>query len=210
MITRMDAGVGRIVDQLKELNLDDSTLVLFTSDNGPATGASEPDFFRAAGPLRGYKGSLFEGGIRVPLIARWPGKIQPGTLSDHVGYFADMMPTLAELAGESPPNSDGISLIPTLLGEMPACRKQQEHEFLYWEHQNAGLRAVRKGPWKAIRQTPDAAIELYHLERDLGESTDVAAQHADVVAELEKLLERAHTDARPQIEPEKPNGRRYQ
>jgi arylsulfatase A len=210
IITHMDRSVGKIMSLVKELGLDDETIVFFTSDNGATSGPSDPEFFGACGPLRGVKGTLYEGGIRVPMIARWPKHVAEGVVNRHVWYFADVLPTLVELAGAKPPAGiDGISVVPALLGESAAGRKQPEHEFLYWE--DGPDRAVRSGRWKAIR-TEDAGghVALYDLENDIGESRDVAADQPRVVARLSALLESTHTDPRPQIEPEKPAGRQFQ
>jgi arylsulfatase A-like enzyme len=207
MITRMDRSIGEMLHLLEELELDEKTLVVFTSDNGPSRGAAAPEFFRAAGPLRGHKGSLYEGGIRVPAIARWPERVQAGVSSEHVWYFADVLPTLAELAhAEAPENIDGISFAPELIGASTAGRKQQQHEFLYWER--SGQQAVRMGDWKAIRSRKDASLQLYNLGADIGETRDIAARHADVVARIETYLKTASTKPRPQIEPERPKGPR--
>jgi len=205
MITRMDRNIGRIMSLLKELGLDDNTIVFFTSDNGPSNGQGAPDFFKAAGLLRGYKGSLYEGGIRVPFIARWPRKIKPGTVSRHICYFADVMPTLAELAGARPPaNIDGISIVPALLAD----KGQKQHEFLYWEYKNRV--AVRMGNYKAVRSKNKHRLELYDLTSDVGEKNDIAARHPDVIAKIENYLKTARTEPGPQIEPKKPKGRKYQ
>jgi len=208
MITRLDRGVGRVLALLKDLDLDERTVIIFTSDNGPAAGASDPEFFRAAGPLRGHKGQLYEGGIRVPLIVRWPQKVSAGVVSDHVCHFADLLPTLAELAGAKlPAGVDGISLAPLLLGEEKVGRKQPEPEILYWEHE--GAEAVRKGDWKGIRPQRGAPLELYDLARDVSETRDVAAEHPDVVREIEAAMRAAWREPPPQVEPEKPAGRRF-
>ena len=205
MITRMDRNIGRIINLLEQLRIEDNTVVFFTSDNGPSGGQGAPDFFNAAGPLRGHKGTLYEGGIRVPLIARWPRKIKPAAVTDHPCYFADVMPTLAELAGAKPPaNIDGISIVPTLLAD----RQQKQHKFLYWER---GSRvAVRMGDYKAVRAKNKNPIELYHLAADVAEKNDIAAQHPDVVAKIESYLKTARTEPRPQIEPKRPKGRQHQ
>ena len=192
MITRMDRDVGRLMEMLKTLGIDDNTLVLFSSDNGPhAEGGNDPDYFDSNGALRGKKRDLYEGGIRVPLIARWPGHIAAGSTSDHIGYFGDFMATFAELAGgETPEDLDSISLTPTLLGD----GTQAAHPYLYWEFYEQGSRqAVRKGDWKAIRQPMfTGPIELYNLQNDLGETANVASQNPDQVAELSTLMEEAH------------------
>ncbi|MHC4401246.1 MAG: arylsulfatase [Planctomycetota bacterium] len=196
MIGRLDKDVGRIMGLLDELGLDENTLVMFSSDNGTTHLEKEVDyeFFESVGPLRGLKGSLYEGGIRVPMIARWPGKIEPATTTDHVSAFWDVMPTIAEVTGTEPPeHTDGISFAPTLLGRPD---RQQQHEFLYWEFAGyGGQQAVRMGDWKAVRQemlrrnNPDPLeIELYNLEDDVGESRNVAAEHPDVVARMRKIM----------------------
>jgi arylsulfatase A-like enzyme len=196
MITRMDASVGKVLDLLKELKIDDNTLVLFSSDNGPHTeGKHEPEFFDGNGPLRGIKRDMYEGGIRVPFIARWPGKIKAGSTTDHVSAFWDFVPTAAELLQASPPkNTDGISYLPTLLGQ---AEKQKKHDHLYWEFQErGGKQAVRFGEWKAVRldvsKNADAPIELYDLSKDLGEKNSVAAEHPDVVKKAAELLRKNH------------------
>jgi arylsulfatase A len=214
MITRMDRDVGRILDLLQELNLDENTLVFFTSDNGATGGPSDPDFFQACGPLRGYKRDLYEGGIRVPMIARWPGHIQAGSVNDHVWYFADVLPTLSELAKtDAPKTTDGLSVVPALLGEKAAGRAQAEHDYLYWEHPNHHerlLQAVRLGDWKAIRLDAGLPLELYNLRTDVGEKTNVAADHPSVVQQMEQIIKSAHKEPPPQIEPKPPAGRQYQ
>ena len=181
MITRMDADVGRLAAKLKELGLDEKTLVLFTSDNGPhREGGTDPNFNDSNGPLRGIKRDLYEGGIRVPLVARWPGKIEPGRVTDHVSAFWDFLPTACELARVKPPkNIDGISYLPTLLGKND---EQHPHDYLYWEFQEqGGKQAVRLGNYKGIRlnthKKPDGPIELYDLAEDIGETTDLATKH---------------------------------
>ena len=192
MITRMDKDVGRVLSLLAELGLQENTIVFFTSDNGPTwVGGADTDFFESRGGLRGRKAQLWEGGIRVPLIARWPGRIPAGTVSALPSAFWDLMPTFAELAGTSPPAGlDGVSLVPTLTGH---GAEQREHEYLYWEY--VGGRAVRLREWKGIRLDPDAEIELYDLARDPGETADVAANHPDVVAHIERIMTEARTES---------------
>jgi arylsulfatase A-like enzyme len=196
MISRMDRDVGRILDRLQQLKLDERTLVLFTSDNGPhREGGYDPDWNDSNGPLRGIKRDLYEGGIRVPLIARWPGRIQPG-VSEHVGHFADVMPTLAELAGEParhalPPNLDGLSFVPTLLGR-PA--EQKQHDYLYWEfYEKGGSRAVRLGNYKGVCVPYHGPVQLYDLSRDVGERHDIAQQQPAVVERIRAILANART-----------------
>jgi arylsulfatase len=203
MISRLDRDVGRIMQLLKELDLDRNTLVMLSSDNGTTHLEKEVDyeFFESVGPLRGLKGSLYEGGIRVPMIpmiARWSGRITPSTTTDHVSAFWDVMPTIAELTGVGLPDQlDGISFAPTLLGQPD---RQQQHEFLYWEFTGyGGQQAVRMGNWKAVRQNilrrsnPDPLkIELYDLGNDIGESRDVAAEHPEIVARVRKIMDSQH------------------
>ncbi len=193
MITRMDADVGRLMALLKELEMDTRTLVFFTSDNGPhGEGGNDPHFNDSNGPLRGIKRDLYEGGIRIPMIARWPGVIRPNAISSHIGYFGDFMTTLAELAASTPPPGlDSISFLPTLLGKTDA---QQEHDFLYWEfYDGRHFKAVRQGPWKGI-QDRDGSFELYQLERDIGERDNLATAHPSKVKELRMHMERSHQD----------------
>ncbi|MFC1765860.1 arylsulfatase, partial [Planctomycetota bacterium] len=162
MITHLDDSVGRLLDKLKKLGLDDKTLVIFTSDNGPHAEGVDPTFFNSSGPLRGAKRDLYEGGIRVPMIAYWPGTIDSGTESQHVSAFWDYLPTLAELADVECPPTDGISLVPGLQGQL-----QPKHEYLYWEfHESSSKQAVRVGKWKAVRIKPSDKIELYDMEND--------------------------------------------
>ncbi len=211
MITRMDRDVGRILALVRELGIDEQTLVIFSSDNGAATPLWEDDFFQSTGGLRGHKQNLYEGGIRVPFIARWPGKIPPGTTSAHLCGLWDFLPTACELAGvRIPPHTDGISFLPSLLGDEG---RQRQHEFLYWElprydaasgrfYDEVPMQAVRLGPWKAVRPKPGAPLELYHLERDPGETADIAATQPAVMARIEELLKRARYEPRPQTQPE--------
>jgi arylsulfatase A len=192
MITYLDTHVGRLLDVLEEIGVDERTLVVFTSDNGATfdIGGAPTAFFGSHGGLRGHKTNLYEGGIRVPMLARWPGRIKAGTTSDHVGANWDMWATFAELAGGSAPaGTDGISIVPTLLGRAG----QKTHDALYWEfHARGASQAVRTGKWKGIRQgiakLPDAPIELYDLQADPSESKDVAAAHRDVVRRIASLM----------------------
>jgi arylsulfatase A-like enzyme len=193
MITRMDRDVGRLMALLKKLGIDDNTLVFFTSDNGPhREGGADPDFFDSNGPLRGIKRDLYEGGIRVPMIARWPKRIKAGAKSDQVWAHWDFLPTAAEVAGVKPPDKiDGISMFNALLG-----RRQRNHEFLYWEfHERGFSQAVRTGDWKAVRNSPDSPLELYDLKTDLGEQNNVAAKHPEVVKKIEEYLKTARTES---------------
>jgi len=197
MITRMDRDIGRLFAKLKELGIDKDTLVVFSSDNGPhKEGGADPAFFRSWGALRGYKRALYEGGIRVPMLARWPGKVKAGSVTDHVSAFWDFLPTCAELAGmEAPENIDGISYLPTLLGQP---EKQKEHELLYWEfHEQGKKQAVRIGDWKGVRlnvaKNPDGPIEIYNLKEDLGEKQNVADEHPEIVAQIAECMKEART-----------------
>lgn len=195
MITRMDRDIGSMMDLLKELGLDENTLVIFTSDNGPTANIGpDTDFFDSNGPLRAKKGSLYDGGIRVPTIARWPGRIEPGTVNDHVGAIWDVMPTLAELTGaKAGDDIDGISFLPTLLNESD----QKEHEYLYWEYPaSGGQQAVRMGDWKGVRQNlmrkeGDRSIQLYNLQDDIGEQNNVADNHPEIVKKIQEIMKTA-------------------
>ncbi len=189
MITRLDRDMGRLFALLKKLKLDENTLVMFSSDNGHhKEGGNDPEFFDANGPLRGMKRDLYDGGIRVPFIARWPGRIKSGTVNDHVGYFG-------ELAGVPlPPDRDSISFLPTLLGQ----KEQQKHDYLYWEfYEQGGKQAVRMENWKAVRLGFDESlpVELYDLSKDIGEETNLAAMHPEVVQRARTLMREAHVDS---------------
>lgn len=194
MITRMDYGIGLLLNRLKQLNIDDNTIVMFSSDNGPHDeGGHNTDRFQPSGPLRGMKRDLYEGGIRVPMIARWPGKTPAGQVTNHIGYFGDLMATAADLAGVAKPdNIDSISFAPLLSGNQD---DQQAHDYLYWEFYEQGSKqAVRFGNWKAVRMPMfDGDIELYDLGTDLGEAKNVAASHRDLVMRAAKMMDEAHT-----------------
>ncbi len=196
MISRMDSDIGKIVEHLQNLGLTENTVIMFSSDNGPhKEGLNDPDFNDSNGPLRGIKRDVYEGGIRVPFIAKWPGKIKPGTKSNHISAFWDLLPTCVELAGiEIPENIDGISFLPTLLGKSEI---QKQHEYLYWEfHWNKPTRfALRMNYWKAVQDGPNAQIELFDLDSDLGETTNVANAHPDILEKVKARLEKAHTDS---------------
>jgi arylsulfatase A len=193
MITRMDRDVGQIVELLRARGLDRRTLIIFTSDNGPhQEGGADPEFFKSSGGLRGIKRDLYEGGIRVPMIASWAGNIAAGTTTMFAAAHWDWFPTFAELAGvKPPPGLDGTSLVRTLQG-----KPQPAHEFMYWEfHERGFQQAVRMGNWKAVRLAKDQPLELYNLADDPTEFTNVASKHPDVVAQIEKYLETARTDS---------------
>jgi arylsulfatase A-like enzyme len=198
MITRMDQHIGTLLDKLHELGLDNNTVVFFSSDNGPHKEGGkqyDPDFFDANGPVSGYKRSLTDGGIRVPLLARWTGHIQPGSVSQQIGYFGDFLATAAELAGTpTPAHLDSISLVPTLLGQ-PA--RQTQHEYLYWEFYEAGVSqaVLLEGHWKGIRlRRTTVPIKLYELTSDLAETNDVAEQHPQVVRRIAQIMSGEHVD----------------
>jgi arylsulfatase A-like enzyme len=220
MISRMDADVGRLMKRLQELKIADNTLVIFSSDNGPhREGGNDPEFNDSNGPLRGKKRDLYDGGIRVPMIANWPGKVPAGTTTDFVGAFWDVLPTLADVSVPSPlgrgqgegagdlhsqhphpnplpkgkgasvpPDADGISFLPTLLGD---SAKQKQHECLYWAfYERGGAQAVRMGPWKVVEQPIGSSIQLFDVTKDIGEQHDVAGEHPGVVAKAKAAFKR--------------------
>ncbi len=199
MVTRMDRHIGQLMALLKELGIDEDTIVSFTSDNGPhREGGHNPDFFNSNGPLKGHKRDLYEGGIRAPFIARWPGKIKPGTTCDLPTAMWDVMPTCAEIAGIDPPAGlDGISYLPALLGQMD---KQKAHAYLYWAfYERGGKQAVRMGKWKGVRnnvgRAPDSPLELYDLSADIGETKNVGAEHPEIVKKLDAYMKEAYTES---------------
>ena len=189
MVTRMDSDIGSLMAQLAESRLESRTLVLFASDNGPhKEGGHDPDFFNSNGPLNGIKRDLYEGGIRIPFLARWPGVVPAGTTNDAVIAFWDFLPTVAELSQmKTPPSLDGISFSPALLDSRG--HPQPSHKHLYWEfHERGFAQAVRVGDWKGVRLDSRQAIELYDLKSDVAEKDNVAAAHKDVVAEIDRLM----------------------
>lgn len=197
MITRLDTQIGELLAELKRRGLDERTLVMFASDNGPHQEAGpgyDPKFFDVCGPLTGIKRSLTEGGIRIPFVARWPGKIPAGVVSDHVGYFGDFMATFAEMAGAKiPEGRDSISLLPTFL----ARGTQAKHPYLYWEFYEDGVSqaVLLDGRWKGIRlQKTTAPIQLYDLRRDISEQFNLAAQNPEMVARVAETMRTAHVD----------------
>jgi arylsulfatase A-like enzyme len=197
MITRLDGYVGRMLEQLKKQGLAERTLVIFTSDNGPHNESNHTlSRFNPAGPLSGIKRSLQDGGIRVPMIAWWPGTVAAGKESGHVAYFGDWMATAADLASAKlPPGLDSISFAPTLRGR---AAEQQQHEFLYWEFHERGFSqaALYQGRWKGIRErTPDAPLALYDLQNDIAEKIDVAARNPEIVARIKAYLKTARSDS---------------
>lgn len=194
MITRLDADIGQIMDQLVSLNLDTNTVFIFTSDNGPhAEGGVDPKFHKSSGPLRGIKRDLYEGGIRVPLIVRWPAGVRPGQVSDFPLAHWDFLPTAADIAmTTSPKNIDGISVLPLLSGQ-PQTNK---HEFFYWEfHERGFQQAARMADWKVVRPQADEPLELFNLKTDLAEKTNVAKQNPEIVAKFEAYLKTARTES---------------
>ena len=202
MVHLLDRQVGQILALLRDLGLEQNTLVLFSGDNGGADYFVSPEFPRGVHgankdprtgvEFRGKKGQLYEGGLRVPVVARWPGRIAPGRVSNHLWYFPDILPTIAELCGAPlPPDIDGLSLVPELLGAAAAGRPQAQHKYLYWEF--VGQVAVREGNWKAIQPKAGAPWELYDLARDVSERDDLAARHPDVLARLQGHAREAHT-----------------
>lgn len=202
MVTRLDREVGTLTALIDELGLTRDTLIVFTSDNGPTfNGGTDSAFFRSAGPFRGLKTMLYEGGIRVPMIARWPGRIPAGTVSAHASSFDDLAPTLAAVAGAAGlPATTGTSMLPVFEGRASA---QRPREYLYWEFQ--GKQAVRLGSWKGIRAAATGAFELYDLVTDVAESVNVAPAHPDIVARIERIMTNARTDSAlfPLVKPTK-------
>jgi arylsulfatase A-like enzyme len=194
MITRLDADVGKLVRLIDELGLATETLIILTSDNGPWGGM--PRLFNSAGPLRGEKRQLYEGGIRVPFIARRPGYVPAGKVSHEVIAFWDMMPTFAELAGtEAPADIDGISVAAALRGEAV----QAPREYLYWDYghnRETYHQAIRMGDWKGVRHGQGGRVEIYDLSKDSAEAHDVAAEHAEIVCKIEQLMRAAVTPSR--------------
>jgi arylsulfatase len=197
MISFLDEQVGKLVGQLKELGIYENTLIIFTSDNGSTyNGGTDSPWFDSAGPFRseqGFgKGSVYEGGIRVPMIAVWPGKIKPGRTSDHISAFWDVLPTLCEVTGiQKPTECDGISFLPELTG-----KKQEKHDYLYWEFpESGGQQAIRMGRWKAVRENirkGELKTKLFDLEADIREMNDISAQHPDLVRQIETIFVKEH------------------
>lgn len=196
MIKVLDDQVGEILDKLEDLGLAENTLVIFTSDNGPhQEGGADPDFFNSNGPFRGYKRDLYEGGIRVPMLAKWPKKIPSGIAVNHISSFWDVLPTLCDLIGiNTPTNIDGISFLPTLLGD----KNQAPHDYLYWEfHEQNGKQAVRMGDWKAIRLNTfneESDFLLFDLSKDPQETNNLASVHPEKSEELGRIMDISHTE----------------
>ena len=196
MISYLDENIGKLITKLKELGIYDNTLIIFTSDNGPTfNGGTDSQWFNSAGKLgsqpKEIKGSLDDGGIRIPMIAQWPGKIKPGVVSEHVSAFWDIFPTFCDLTGiKTPEGLDGISMLPTLLNS----GEQEKHEYLYWEL--GRNQAIRWGDWKAIRRLKgqDKKIRLFNLKTDIKERTNVAEQNPDVVKQMEEIFSKVRTE----------------
>lgn len=197
MVSYLDENIGKLVQQLKDEGIYNNTLIVFTSDNGPSyAGGADPLYFESAKPFKGEygrgKGFLYEGGIRVPMIASWPDKIKAGGKSDHISAHYDMLATFAEVAGyHKPENTDGISLLPTLLSD----RNQEKHEFLYWEFPSYGGQvAIRMGDWKVVRQNlknkKEPTLELYDLKNDPTETTNVAKNHPEIIEKASEIFKR--------------------
>jgi arylsulfatase A-like enzyme len=198
MIAYMDRDIGRILQKLAELKLDRNTVVIFTSDNGPhKEGGSDPNFHDCNGPLRGLKRDLYEGGIRVPLIVRWPNYVKPGMVSDHICAHWDVFATMADIAGVEPrEKTDGISFRATLVSGQPGAPHQWKHDFLYWEfHERGFQQAVRMGNWKGVLLKHGGKLELYDLANDIGEERNVADQHPQIVAKIEAILQSARRES---------------
>ncbi|GAB5561772.1 MAG: arylsulfatase [Synoicihabitans sp.] len=205
LVEMVDRQIGEIFALLKELKIDENTIVFLSGDNGGQAyfknehyphGFFAPNLNPRTGErFRGGKGNFYEGGLRIPMIARWPGKINPGRTTDHLGYFPDIMPTLAELAGlPHPAHTDGYTLMPTLLGRDVVNHEQQQHRYMYWEDLKS--RAVRMGPWKAIQPNKDAPWELYQLDHDIEERNDLAADRPEILAIMKKFAAEAHEPVR--------------
>ena len=191
MVKMVDRQIGEILTLLKELGLEDNSIVFVCGDNGGRGGFG--NFFDPNRHFRGQKGTLYEGGLRIPMIVRWPGRIKAGVVSDHLWYFPDVMPTLAELAGvDLPDNIDGISILPTLFGEQAAGHEQKMHKFLYWEHR--GQTAVRMGKYKAVKPGKNKSFELYNLDTDISEHNNIADKYPDILEKMKTYAEQSHTE----------------
>jgi len=197
MVIRLDNYVGEIMAKVKELGIEDNTIIVFTSDNGPhAEGGGDPAFFNSNGIFKGIKRDLYEGGIREPMIIQWPNVIKSGSTSDHISAFWDVLPTVSDIIGvATPKESQGISFLPTLHG-----KQQKEHEYLYWEfYENNGTQAVRTGNWKGVRlemtNNPNAPIELYDLSTDPGEGNNIADRYPEIVKKIADFMKEAHQES---------------
>jgi arylsulfatase A-like enzyme len=205
MVSMVDREAGEVLALLKQLGLEENTLVFFSGDNGGNDYFKSPKHPRGVHlanknpqtgiEYRGTKGTLYEGGVRIPFIARWPGKIEPGQVSEHLGYFPDIMPTIAEVTGTKPPaDIDGVSILPTLIGAKAAGHPQREHDYLYWEI--GGWTAIRQGNWRAVRPKANTDWELYDLKSDPSESKNLAAEQPQVLAKLVGLATQSHEPVR--------------
>lgn len=195
MVRRIDLDVQRVMDFLAEKGLEENTIIMFSSDNGPhQEGGAHPSQFDSNGPYRGMKRDLYEGGIRVPFIVKWPAKIQPGQTNTHISAFWDILPTMADLAQVDISNLelDGVSFFPTLVGN---SAEQIEHDYLYWEFHEAKYthQAVRQGPWKAVRLNPAGNVELYNLENDPGETTNLADAQPEIAERMASLIDQSRS-----------------
>jgi arylsulfatase A len=195
MINELDDYVGDLLNKLKELGLEKNTIVIFVSDNGPhMEGGADPDYFDSNGKLRGFKRDMYEGGIRTPMIVRWPGIVKAGSHNDHISAFWDVLPTFAEITGaEIPVETDGISFLPSLIDQ-----EQKEHAYLFWEfHEQGGKMAVRMDKWKAVKlnidKVPQGETELYDLSADVGEVNNIASSRPEIVKKMEEIMKEAHT-----------------
>jgi arylsulfatase A-like enzyme len=197
MITYLDKQVGRIIETLKKYQIDENTLIMFSSDNGATfdVGGVDTQFFNSVAGLRGRKQDLYEGGIREPMLARWPGKIKPDQTTDHPSAQFDVMATLADLTGAKiPVKTDGISFLPTLMGK---SSKQKPHEFMYFEYpENGGQVAIRMGKWKGVRhnvrKNPDSPWELFNIDTDRNETKDLSTQYPEIVQAIKGIAKREH------------------
>lgn len=197
MVSRTDAYVGQIVKKVKDLGLEENTIIMFSSDNGPhVEGGADPEFFNSTGGLKGVKRDLYEGGIRVPFIAKWPNKIKANTITTQPSAFWDILPTISDLVGSQVDESDGVSLLPTLLGE----NHQKQHNYLYWEFSaKGGRKAIRKGDWKGVwydvNKSNGGSFQLFNIAKDEKEIHDLASKHPEIVNELKTLMAEARTES---------------
>ena len=196
MISRLDWEIGEIIKKLEAQGLTENTIIMFSSDNGPhQEGGRNPAYFKSSGPFRGIKRDLYEGGIRMPFIVKWPGVVAAGSTSDYVSAFWDILPTLTDIAGtDTPENLDGISLLPILKGETTPA-----HEYMYWEFRHReGIRALRKGDWKLLEFTnlksKELRYELYNLKSDPAEANNIASNKKTLTEELKTLMKSAYTE----------------
>lgn len=196
MITYLDEQVGIILQKIKELGLDENTIIMFSSDNGATfNGGVDAKFFNSVGGLRGLKMDVYEGGIRMPFIARWPGKIKAGSISQHVSVQYDFFATVADLTKQKAENTDGLSFLPELLG-----KKQKQHDYLYFEYpEKGGQLAIRMGNWKAVktnlRKEPNAQWQLFDLSKDVNETTDIASQHPELLKQFDAIVKKEHRES---------------